>query len=68
MTDKTLFQRLVSDSEVEKMLADLRAYSETASEADHPAEIPQQELRLSFDEIDAQHMIEELEELADGEQ
>lgn len=68
MSDNTLFQRLVSDSEVEKMLADLRDFSELAEEADHPADIPQQELRMSFDEIDAQDMIEELEELVDEEQ
>jgi len=68
MTENTLFQQLVAEGQVEQMLDDLQGYTEVAEEADHPAEIPQQELRLSFDEIDAQRMIEELEELVDEQQ
>ena len=66
MTDETLFQQLVNNDEVDKMLADLKDLEpEYVTNGDEAELVEHWELAITFDADDLPRIIEELEELND---
>lgn len=66
--DTTALQRMISEeAQAEALLADLKDLDELAPEDEDPEDIDQWEIALSFDITDVPFIIDELEEVADGE-
>lgn len=65
--EETLFQQLVNNDEVDKMLHNLRNTNEIIPDDANPGDVAGLELAMSFEFTDIPRMIEELEELNDGE-
>lgn len=66
--DETLFQQLVSNDEVNKMIADLTNLENLVPDDTKMEELEGWELAISFTPEDVPRMVEELEELNDREQ
>lgn len=67
-TDETAFQRMAPTGEGRTdLLTDLKNFDELTPEEGDREDVQSWELALSFDETDVPYLIEELEELVDGE-